>query len=96
MYKLNVRLPNGLFQYTDGIDFAIWRFYVDIDLPTNDAFNQDQDQDLNSGLKIPLSNKSLNYLTQISKDTKLTKSELIRRCLFWLSKQATYPKHYQA
>jgi hypothetical protein len=94
MYKLNVRLPNGLFQYADGIDFAIWRFYVDIDLPTNDDFNQDQD--LNSGLSIPLSNKSLDYLNQISEDTKLTKSEIIRRCLFWLSKQATYPKHYQA
>jgi hypothetical protein len=94
MYKLSVRLPNGLFKHTDGIDFAIWRFYVDIDLPTNDEFNQDQD--LSSGLSIPLSNKSLDYLTQISEDTKQTKSELIRRCLFWLSKQATYPKHYQA
>ena len=94
MHRLHVRLPNGLFQYTDGIDFAIWRFYVDIDLPTNDEFNQDQD--LSSGLNIPLSNKSLDYLTQISADTKLTKSEIIRRCLFWLSKQATYPKHYQA
>ena len=93
MYKLSVRLPNGLFQHTDGIDFAIWRFYVDIDLPTNDAFNQDQD--LSSTIKIPLSDKSLDYLTQISEDTQLTKSEIIRRCLFWLSKQATYPKHYQ-
>ena len=93
MHRLHVRLPNGLFQYTDGIDFAIWRFYVDIDLPTNDAFNPDQD--LSSGLNIPLSDKSLDYLTQISEDTKLTKSEIIRRCLFWLFKQATYPKHYQ-
>lgn len=91
--KLHIRLPKELLKHTDGIDFAIWRFYVDIDLPTNDAFNQDQD--LNNGLKIPLSNKSLDYLTQISQDTKLTKSEIIRRCLFWLSKQATYPKHYQ-
>jgi hypothetical protein len=92
--KLHIRSPEGLLKHTDGIDFAIWRFYVDIDLPTNDEFNQDQD--LSSGLNIPLSDKSLDYLTQISQDTKLTKSEIIRRCLFWLSKQATYPKHYQA
>ena len=85
--KLHIRSPKGLLKHTDGIDFAIWRFYVDIDLPTNDEFNQDQD--LSNGLNIPLSDKSLDDLTQISEDTKLKKSELIRRCLFWLSKQAT-------
>jgi hypothetical protein len=93
MYKLNVRLPNGLFKYADGIDFAIWRFYVDIDLPTNEEFNTDHD--LNSVISISLSDKSLDYLNQISEDTKLTKSEIIRRCLFWLSKQATYPKNFK-
>ncbi|MBW5290459.1 MAG: hypothetical protein Rsou_0568 [Candidatus Ruthia sp. Asou_11_S2] len=42
-----------------------------------------------------MSDKSLDYLNQISEDTKLRKSDIARRCLFWLSKQATYPKHYQ-
>lgn len=93
MHKLSVRLPSGLFKHTDGIDFAIWRFYVDIDLPINDAFNQNHD--LSSTIKIALSDTSLDYLNQISQDTQLTKSDIIRRCLFWLSKQATYPKHYQ-
>lgn len=93
MHKLHVRSPKELLKHADGIDFAIWRFYVDIDLPTNDEFNQDHD--LSNGLKIAVSNKSLDYLNQISKESKLTKSEIIRRCLLWLSKQATYPKHYQ-
>jgi len=91
--KLHIRSPKELLKHADGIDFAIWRFYVDIDLPTNDDFNQDQD--LSSTINIPLSNTSLDYLQQISNETQLRKSEIIRRCLFWLSKQATYPKHYQ-
>jgi predicted deacetylase len=35
----------------------------------------------------PLSETSFGYLNEMSNEMKLNKSEIIRRCLVWLSKQ---------
>lgn len=91
--KLNVRLPTGLSCFKDGLDFAIWRAYVDESLLTNE--NLVENKALSSSTQIPLAGMSLNYLNEISVEMELSKSEIMRRCLVWLSKQATYPKFYK-
>lgn len=92
--ELNVRLPRrDISSYINGIDFAIWRAYVDESLLMNE--NLIEKKELGYGAKIPLSETSFGYLNEMSNEMKLNKSEIIRRCLVWLSKQATYPKFYK-
>lgn len=97
MNSINIRLPLFLKNYTDGVDYSIWKFYIDSSLDINyEKFNELQERNsLTHGIKIALNNKSIHYLKQLVEETKISQSELIRRCLFWLSTLPTYPKNFR-
>jgi hypothetical protein len=94
---MNIRLQASLIKYINGIDFALWNFYVNgaINVSIEEVENLSKKEKLTQSRKIEFSNKnSERYLLELSKKTTLSKSVIIRRCLIWLSKQPSYPTNF--
>lgn len=84
--RISVRLQKKLVEYKNGIDYALWYFFVKNKLSVNlNKLEKISKQKLSNGVNIKFCNKhSELYLNELVKEHKKTKSEIIRFCLFWL------------